>query len=281
MLPEYLHQFIEKTDRIIILNPAVAMMLIMEDLISGLALKVKEELILCFDTNADNEISVVWGSGFSGIEQSPNGVYHRWFQSAFPAGTIHLFNNTVYNQKCITEFTIRALDNDSQMVIYAGNEKYSYKMEEGFLQVVLEIDLKPGVNNISMEYFGKTVQPGEDPRFLKFAVSGFGIISSEDNFQQFSVSGANAYKNQNDVGMFSQNPGDEMIRSSLHNNGFFEVESLICSRRNDKMITNGLSRYCEASQAYEFLEPQHRLQESESITVYIARRKGRYNSDRK
>ena len=103
---EQAQQVMEKSDKIIILNPALASMMIMEDKIHELALKVKDELIMCFDTNDGNDISVVWGSGFSGIERSADGEYHRWYQGADPEGTISIVNNTVYRQECVAEFIL-------------------------------------------------------------------------------------------------------------------------------------------------------------------------------
>ncbi|HOA56033.1 MAG TPA: DUF4214 domain-containing protein [Clostridiales bacterium] len=273
---EQAQQVMEKSDKIIILNPALASMMIMEDKIHELALKVKDELIMCFDTNDGNDISVVWGSGFSGIERSADGEYHRWYQGADPEGTISIVNNTVYRQECVAEFILGSLDDKSQITVIADNEEYTYTMENGFSKVTLELTLLPGVNNIMIRYYGKAVQPDGDLRILKFAVKGLRISGREGNVQPFCVSGSSAYVNQDKLGFLFQNPGDELIRSNLHSNGFYEVEAFICSQKSDKLISNGLSRYCEPSKAYEFITEHQPHLFNGGIAVYIAKRKGKY-----
>ena len=279
VVPTCLYQAIEeKQDKVIVLNSAVATMLVTENKLQELALKTKNELILVFDSNGGDDLSVVWGEGFSGIEQSVNGEFYRWYKGVLPNGVIHVFNNTSYRQNCTVSFSVTVLDIQAQLVIHAGKESSFYNMENGYVQVSLDMVLAPGVNAIVIEYYGKAVQPINDLRFLKFAIKGFSAVCGINADAQLSVNGADAYKKQTSYDVPLPIPSDEIIRNSLHLNGFFEVESLLCSDKMDMFVDSGLSRYSEANLAYKFLKPCQ-ICHSDGLNIYIAKRKGEYAYD--
>ena len=280
VVPTCIDQAIEeKQDKVIVLNSAVATMLVMENKLQELALKIKNELILVFDSNGGDGLSVKWGEGFSGIEQSSNGEFYRWHEGALPNGFIHVYNNTRYRQNCTVSFSVTVLDMQAQLVIYSGKKSFIYNMENGYVQVSLDMVLTPGVNAIIIEYYGKAVQPISGSRFLKFAVKGFNAVCDIDGDVQLSVYGADAYKKQTSCDVILPAPSDDIIRNKLHQNGFFEVESFFYSEKLDKLVSSGLSRYSEANLAYKFLKQPYQFYHRDSLNIYIAKRKGEYAYD--
>ncbi len=277
VVPAYLHQGIEKLDKVIVLNSVVSSMLIMEDKLHELALKVKDELILVFDSTGNENLSVIWGDGFSDIEQSPEGEYFRWYHGAIPRGTIQIYNSTEYHQNCTITFLAAVLDKQAQLSVYTENERYMYNMEKGYADVIFNILLAPGTNTIFIQYFGKPIQPVENSRFLKFSVNNFSISYTTSNNIQTTISDFEAYEKQLSNSMCSI-PSDEIVRRTLHQNGFFEVESLFSSHKLDSYVSNGLSRFYEYNMSYKYIKP-HNVCNYSGLNIYIAKRRGAYNGD--
>jgi hypothetical protein len=274
VVPEAIPHSIDRQDKIIVLNPAVAAMLVTENRLQELAMKIKSELILVLGKNNSENLSVAWGEGFSGIECSENGDFFRWYSSAMPSGTIQILNNTRYRMNCTINFSVIVLDTQSQTIIHIGTSNNVYNMENGFVEITEQTVLIPGVNTLSIEFCGKSIQPAADPRYLKFAVKGFNVVCKTDTDIQFNVYGAEAYKKQTLIEGTVSMPPDELVRSSLHLNGFFEVENFLCSSKLDTLLSGGQSRYCEANQAYRFIKQSQNC-EIDGMNIYIAKRRGK------
>lgn len=273
--PKAIKNAINESDTTIFLNAALTKMLLDDYTQYDITSRVKSNLVLLVPNQENKSImSASWDNGFSGLEKSESDVYYRWYVGVENTANIYIYNNNEYNIEGEISFYINTLDTSAQIEIFINEQYMLLDMAQNSQKVLLKVMLVPGNNELGIKYYGEGIKLTPEARKLKFGISDLTIRSKE----QILLDGIQAHKYLVD----DYNPfikiSDEIIRDTLHNNGFFEIESLSCSKDSDSLELIARSRYYEPSFSYVFIENREEINQS-NVIVYIARRGGRISDE--
>jgi hypothetical protein len=206
------------TNYFVITNPHVANLLLLRPaLIKALSQKIKQSFIFPAYPQA-KKFFLEWGTTFSDVEYNKN-HYWRWAFFTAESHSITLVNNTPNIQTLHFRFSIRTKKRnaDALFEIYFLNHKSCYS-ESRKSNIEFQLSLPPGRHQLKFVYSGQSSLAADDIRELHFAISDLIIRLGSDIFEKEQV--------------FSQPSGyfnpvnDRIVRSVLHEGGFFEVSAI-------------------------------------------------------
>jgi hypothetical protein len=274
--PNSIVDILSKRDSIIILNPAFSISLLRSGRIFSFYNKAKSKIVLLMQNYfPENKLGIIWDNGFSLYEGGGAQPYFRWYEGENNQAKIYIYNNVTYGIRCSIDFDIWTL---SETDIYCSVCEYCSSIhlkksendkEEKIIygHVNISAMLQSGLNQLNLCFEG---EPSEvNGRKLKFAVSNLKIRKEDMTLEGFDLYKTSANMVNTDYIM-----QDSVVRSILHQSGFFEVESRICSKFSDNFEKHIISRPdYEALHKY-YIKEENTLNIQDGAIVYIARRKG-------
>lgn len=258
-------------DNIIVTNPKfIKKIFRCENQLCVLRKSIKEKLIFLmpYITKKD-EITVFWGNGFCNLEKLDN-VYTRWYIGAKNEGNINFYNNTPYIVEIEISGRFISLDKKSTLeVYYSKNNKKSYSMEYEAANFNEVLKLYPGCNNVVINYYGNSIQI-EEGRHLRFCIENMEIKIQNELMDKSII-----YEKADPYGLMRYGLNDEYIRQVLHEQGFFEVESLAINE-NGIEIGKKISAFAENWSEY-YIKNDRLIEDNDvKVLIYTAKRKGEY-----
>jgi hypothetical protein len=259
-----LDKIMGSTEHLVLTNPHIANLVLMRPkIIKALSQKIKQSFIFPAYQNP-KKFFIEWGSTFSDIEYDQK-HYWRWALSTAESHTITLVNNTPNIQNIRLRFSIRTQKSETAVFqIYFLNHKSCY-LESHQSKIDFHCLLPPGRHRLKLTYSGEHPDPVvDDVRALHFAITDLSIRSDSEVFEKKQVYCQPSLNYFNPV-------NDRMVRSLLHESGFFEVSAMTQSFVSDQSQRLPVTRFHLVNQFYYYEQNQSDATDADVIW-YLAKR---------
>lgn len=260
-------------EHVIFTNASICKELLCEDykLLSVAGITKQSSIFILPFISEKEAVKVYWGSGFDNMEVSENeDVFARWYTGEKNQGRITIYNNSPYIKNVIVKGRMICLDNDALIkvsFVEQVEKEYSMKSQENYFEE--EVRLTPGCNFIDFHYYGAPIQLNQG-RHLKFCVENMILCKGEDmlseGFQQYTETDRNGY--------IKDHIPDDVMRQTLHRNGFYDVTSFIVTE-NGHLIEGRTTTFAEVWS--EYYVKKDLAEEAKGVLImYVAKRKAEY-----
>lgn len=250
------------TEHLVLTNPHIANLVLMRPkIIKALSQKIKHSFIFPAYQNT-KKFFIEWGPTFSDIEYDRK-HYWRWALSTAESHTITLVNNTPNIQNIHFKFTIRTQSSNTAIFqMYFLNHKSCYSISHQS-KIDFHCLLPPGRHRLKLAYFGEPPVV-DDMRALHFAITDLIIRADSKLFEKNHVYCQPSSNYFNPI-------NDRMVRSLLHESGFFEVSAMTQSFVSDQSQRLPVTRFHLVNQFYCYEQNQSHATDADVIW-YLAKR---------
>ncbi|PNV62615.1 hypothetical protein C0033_08640 [Clostridium sp. chh4-2] len=233
-----------------------------------------------------NSLSIVWDNHWDNYEVRTNGSYERWMKGNTSKAGIHIINHSESGKHVSITFTLSSLAIGSAVILGFSGQENTLVFKDTLCPVYMDLWLNPGYNEITFTYFGsKIVPPGDWSRAVEISVTDFQLEEHSDSPAVYCKKSAyDLCEDELGSGYYPFLLTDPYIRSQLHKNGYFQVESyrLFSTYAVQKCA---VTRYYHSNDerslnCYYIFEEEEVLDNTNgfsSLMLYVARRTAPFN----